>query len=79
MPTVVFTMHVAEIILIVIFGFIGLWGAIYHFCDYLQRRNCAHLAYRENAACNAICTRCGKNLGFVAIVRRDKTKREVSL
>lgn len=38
---------------------------------------CKHSTYRENRACHAICTHCGKDLGFVGIVRKMKNHKEV--
>ncbi|UTQ72670.1 putative membrane protein [Escherichia phage A221] len=38
---------------------------------------CKHSTYRENHACHAICTHCGKDLGFVGTVREMKKHKEV--
>lgn len=38
---------------------------------------CKHSTYRENHACHAICTHCGKDLGFVGTVRKMKNHKEV--
>lgn len=38
---------------------------------------CKHSTYRENHACHAICTHCGKDLGFVGAVRKMKNYKEV--
>lgn len=38
---------------------------------------CKHSTYRENRACHAICTHCGKDLGFVGVVRKMKNHKEV--
>lgn len=45
---------------------------------YLQQVRCKHEKYRENMACHAICTACGKDLGFIGNVRnKDKSGSEV--
>lgn len=38
---------------------------------------CKHSTYRENHACHAICTHCGKDLGFVGTVHEMKNHKEV--
>ena len=38
---------------------------------------CKHETYRESRACDAICTKCNKNLGFIDNVRKMKNRREV--
>lgn len=37
---------------------------------------CKHESYRENMACNAVCTRCGKDLGFIDHIRKMKDRKE---
>jgi hypothetical protein len=44
---------------------------------WLKYFNCEHSVYRENRACHGICQKCSKDLGFIAPLRRDKSKREV--
>ena len=41
--------------------------------DYIKKRKCDHSGYRETMACDAVCTKCSKNLGFIGTVR-DKRK-----
>ena len=40
--------------------------------DAIIQRNCNHEKYYENRACDAICTQCGKNLGFIGTVRKER-------
>lgn len=39
---------------------------------WIKQALCKHVDYWENRSCDAVCTRCGKNLGFIAEVRRRK-------
>jgi len=43
----------------------------------LRRSRCPHIKYRETRSCDAVCTSCGKNLGFIQPIREDKSKREI--
>ena len=35
---------------------------------FFRHLRCKHETYRENLACNCICTTCGKDLGFIGSV-----------
>ena len=39
----------------------------------IKQSRCKHEKYRENMKCDAICSECGKNLGFIGNVRKQKT------
>ena len=39
----------------------------------IHQSRCKHEKYRETRSCDAICSCCGKNLGFIGNVR-DKAK-----
>ncbi|EDW4918068.1 hypothetical protein AU913_002279 [Salmonella enterica subsp. enterica] len=43
----------------------------------IKQWRCKHPTYRENYACQAICTHCGKDMGFVGIIRKMKNHKEV--
>lgn len=44
-----------------------------HVCEKLRQRGCKHDgAIHETQACDAICTKCGKNLGFIGAWRNRK-------
>jgi hypothetical protein len=43
----------------------------------LQRFFCKHAEYFETMACDAICNKCHKNLGFVEKSRKDPNRKEV--
>jgi hypothetical protein len=38
-----------------------------------KQKNCKHEKFNETSSCDAICQSCGKNLGFIGNVRRDKS------
>ncbi len=38
----------------------------------IRQSRCKHLHYHETSACNAICYDCGKNLGFIGLIRDKK-------
>ncbi len=38
-----------------------------------RQMKCPHERYRETMSCDAVCTSCGKNLGFIGAVR-DKAR-----
>lgn len=60
------------ILLILVFG-----AVVMTFFEKLKQWRCEHSTYRENRACQAICTSCKKDLGFIADLRADKSRREV--
>ena len=42
---------------------------------YIKERRCKHDGeIRETSSCDAICIKCGKNLGFIGKIRSDKIK-----
>ncbi|YP_009966737.1 membrane protein [Salmonella phage Se-J] len=43
----------------------------------IKQWRCKHPTYRENYACQAICTHCGKDMGFVGTIRKMKNHKEV--
>lgn len=38
---------------------------------------CKHTEYFETRACQAVCCRCNKHLGFIGDVRKQKNRKEV--
>lgn len=45
--------------------------------EWIKQKRCGHDSYRENQRCHAVCVSCSKDLGFVQLIREDKTKHEV--
>jgi hypothetical protein len=39
---------------------------------FFKQTFCFHKNYHETSACDAVCNRCGKNLGFIGTVRGDR-------
>lgn len=39
------------------------------FLTWVKRKRCDHKNIRENGSCDAICSDCGKNLGFIGVCR----------
>jgi len=44
--------------------------------DKRRNRRCKHERYRETMACDAICMKCGKDLGFIQDVRETNPHGE---
>ena len=43
----------------------------------VRQMRCKHEQYRETMACDAICVKCGRNLGFIQNLRdRDRRAQE---
>lgn len=52
------------------FFFIFMVVVLYHFVRMKIRQTfCYHKKYYETMACQAVCSDCGKNLGFIGAVR----------
>lgn len=41
----------------------------------LKQRRCIHASFRETSSCDAICNNCGKNLGFIGVVREQRESK----
>lgn len=41
----------------------------------VKQARCKHEKYHETMACDAICTSCGKNLGFIGTIRDKQNKK----
>jgi hypothetical protein len=52
-------------VVLLIYGLASLPG-------YLKQRRCKHEQVREDGACNAWCSACGKNLGFIGTWREKR-------
>lgn len=46
---------------------LGIWTH-----DRLKQYRCKHPRYYENRACDAICSDCGKKLGFIGDIREQR-------
>lgn len=50
----------------VAFGIVALKGV----ATLVRQRRCEHKRFRETMACDAVCTDCGKNLGFIGALKK---------
>lgn len=44
-----------------------------------KKASCVHEKYQENMACDGICLRCGKNLGFIQPLRESNPAGETGI
>ena len=52
-----------------------LFMLIYGLTIYIQQARCRHgKGYNETRSCDAICRKCGKNLGFIGALREKAGK-----
>lgn len=49
-----------------------LFMTIYFFITWIKQAFCVHNDYYEDRACDAVCRKCGKNLGFIGNVRKQR-------
>lgn len=74
--TPVFVITLQDIIGIAIVAIIVLCFGTYTLIEFVKQSRCKHDAgVNETQACDAICRKCGKNLGFIG-TWREKQKNE---
>ena len=56
-------------------GLVVLFFSAERILRWLQQRRCDHEKYFETMACEAVCTKCGKNLGFIGTVREERARK----
>lgn len=66
--TIVWT--VGDIIGLVIFALIVFCFALAAVITRVKQFRCKHEKYYETQSCDAICSRCGKNLGFIGRLKK---------
>jgi len=71
-----FVFTVETVITATVFIILLLIAAYQEIKKYFIQKNCSHDIYRETSACDAICTSCSKNLGFIGTVRDEREKRK---
>ena len=47
--------------------------AVKQVCELIEQRRCKHESVRETMACDAMCNKCNKNLGFIGSWRKKST------
>lgn len=50
----------------------GVWYLSIVIKEKLKQRRCTHERYSETSSCDAICHSCGKNLGFIGNLRKQR-------
>lgn len=45
---------------------------VWAFFTWLKQARCPHSTYREDRSCQAWCQKCGKHLGFIGTVRKQR-------
>lgn len=53
-------------------------SAIFFCVQALRQRWCKHRQFFETRACDAVCSRCGKNLGFISTVREQRAAAQAA-
>lgn len=53
-------------------------SAIFFCAQALRQRWCKHRQFFETRACDAVCSRCGKNLGFIGTVRAQRAAAQAA-
>jgi hypothetical protein len=66
-----FVWTISDVVGLTVLGIIAIMLIIQGICNYLRHRKCKHdKDIFENQACDAICLKCGKNLGFIGNLKR---------
>ena len=65
----------APVLFILLFAVLGVLG---HVPKMLRQHRCKHERFYETSACDAICSDCGKNLGFIGTVRKVRLAKETN-
>ena len=66
----VFTM--ADVLTLIVIAIIVTVYTIHEMKIWFKQQRCEHEKYFETQACDAICSNCGKNLGFIGKVREKR-------
>jgi hypothetical protein len=56
---------------VVVFGVGGLY-LVFYVLTSIKQSKCKHERFYETSACDAVCTDCGKNLGFIGNIRKSR-------
>lgn len=69
-----FIYTLSDIIGLILFALFLLFLILWFIKDAWIQWRCKHEKFYENMACNAICSKCRKNLGFIGTVREQRNK-----
>lgn len=73
----IFVITIGDIIFLGVIATIITVALVIGVRSYIVQRRCKHETYGETAACQAVCHDCGKDLGFIGLVRaRDRKRNE---
>ena len=72
-----FVFTLSDIIQVVVFGLTVLVLLVVTLKRAVQQALCKHEKFRENSACRAICSGCGKDLGHIQDSRKHPNRKEV--
>ena len=67
-----FIWTISDIVGVTILVLIGITYILINNPDWIKQITCKHEKYHETQACDAVCSKCGKNLGFIGNLYRDK-------
>ena len=70
-----FVFSIQTIVEVIVVTLLVIWFVTIEAKKYFKQKRCKHVKYHETGSCDAVCTSCGKNLGFIGAVR-DKRKHE---
>jgi len=59
---------------LIVFAILLVLIALFSLPSIIRRARCKHERFHETGACDAICSHCGKNLGFIGAVRAERAK-----
>lgn len=74
-----FIITLSDIIFLVILGLFLIWWCGMMISSCIKQHRCKHEKFRENMSFQAICTSCGKDLGFIGTWRekvRAKSEKQ---
>ena len=70
----VFVLTFGDVVGLFICGIIVFFVAVQSFSQWVKQSRCKHDGgVHETMACDAICNKCGKNLGFIGSWRKKST------
>lgn len=65
-----------DIVGLAIGGIACIAAAIFFALDAWKEHRCKHEEFFETSACDAICKKCSKNLGFIGTLREKRVSHE---
>ena len=68
--------NLIDVIAVTLIFLLFVTGMIYWIIQTINQTWCKHLSYRETMSCDAICNKCGKNLGFIMYQRKKNPQGE---